>query len=250
MDHHLCHDNERTKSHIEKHGLSVVIIEATDYLPSFAYSVGLWQEYRHPEIICFGLSNDSLHNLVNYAGQLVREGTEFRAGEPSGEVLEVGSAMFVEVDERNVGDYFGYAMEFYNYQRFPALQMIWADRAGKFPWENGFDEKYLAMQPLLDRNADFKFREATNLGVFTTRQWLELGSPILRVVHDDDGDWQFLTGDQDPEDIRLVALSEIIKRDPSLNELFNLGYGEAAERESIEKRWVREKPSNEEDGEY
>ncbi|MDR0265416.1 MAG: hypothetical protein LBJ04_19525 [Sphingobacterium sp.] len=28
---------------------------------------------------------------------------------------------------------------------------------------------------------------------FTTRQWIEESKPILRVVHDNDGDWQFLT---------------------------------------------------------
>lgn len=245
QDHHQCSNNDRTKLDIQQHGLSVVIIEATDYLPSFAYSIGLWQQCRHPEIICFGLANDALHDLVNSVGQLVREGADFKAGELSDEVLEVGSVMFVEVDERNVGDYFGYAMEFYNYEKFPALQMVWPDRVGKFPWEDGFEERLTDVQPLLDRNADFKFREAANLGVFTTRQWLEDSRPILRVIHENDGDWQFLTGDQYPDDIRLVALSKIVKKDPSLNEVFNLGYGEVAERKSIGERWVREKVSEE-----
>jgi hypothetical protein len=37
-----------------------------------------------------------------------------------------------------------------------------------------FDEEFIYRQPLLDRNADFKFREADNLAVFTTRQWIEV----------------------------------------------------------------------------
>ena len=62
---HGYSNDERTISDIEKYGLSVILIEATDYLPSFAYSIGLWQKYNHPEIICFGLGVQTLHNIVN-----------------------------------------------------------------------------------------------------------------------------------------------------------------------------------------
>jgi hypothetical protein len=234
------------KAHIEQHGLSVVIIEATDYLPSFAYSIGLWQEYHHPEVICFGLPTNSLNDLINYVGQLVKEGHRFKTGVPTDEVLETGSVVFVEVDERNINDYFGYAMEFYQYQRFPALQMVWHDRTDKFPWEEGVDESFKIAQPLLDRNADFKFHESPNLGIFTTRQWLEEGKPVLRVLHDLDGDWQFLTGDQYPDDIRLVALSQVVKKDPTLNDVFNLDYGESAGREFVGGAWTRMKEESEE----
>lgn len=234
------------QEHIEQRGLSVTIVEATSYLPSFAYSIGLWQEHHHPEIICFGLPTNSLHDLVNYAGQLVREGCRFETKRPCDEILETGSVIFVEVDERNFKDYFGYAMEFYEYQKFPALQMVWPDRAGKFPWDQGVSEEFINLQPLLDRNADFKFRESKNLGVFTTKQWLEENKPILQVFHDVDGDWQFLTGDQYPDDIRIVALSRIVNQDPTLNEVFNLDFGESAEREFIGGAWVRAKEVSEE----
>lgn len=63
--------------------------------------------------------------------------------------------------------------------------------------------------------------------------------PILRVVHEMDGDWQFLTGDQMPEDIKIVALEELVLKDKTLNDVFNLGYGEAAEREYIGDKWTR-----------
>jgi hypothetical protein len=94
---------------------------------------------------------------------------------------------------------------------------------------------------LLDRNAVFKFREAKNLAVFTTRQWIEQNKPILHVVHDEEGDWQFLTGDQMPEYAKLVALEQLVLRDSSLNDIFNLDYGEQAERDSIIGNWKRSK---------
>ena len=107
--------------------------------------------------------------------------------------------------------------------------------------------KFLHTQPLLDRNAEFKFREAKNLATFTTRQWLELRKLILRVYHDHDGDWQFLTGDQMPEDIKIVALEQLVLRDKTLNEVFDLDYGEAADRDSIGGRWTRSKVDKEEE---
>jgi hypothetical protein len=46
-----------------------------------------------------------------------------------------------------------------------------------------------------------------------------------------------LTGNQEPEDIRLVALEQMILRDSSLNEVFDLDYGQTAERDSINNSW-------------
>jgi hypothetical protein len=70
---------------------------------------------------------------------------------------------------------------------------------------------------------------------------LEFHKPILRVIHDSEGDWQFLTGDQMPEDIKIVALEQIILKDKTLNDVFNLDYGESAEREFVGGKWTREK---------
>lgn len=107
---------------------------------------------------------------------------------------------------------------------------------------NIFKNSKAEFLPVDDRNiADFKFREAKNLGIFTTRQWLELDKPILRVVHNIDGDWQFLTGDQMPEDIRLVALEQMVSRDKSLNKAFDLDYGYSLDRNFIGGDWTKTK---------
>lgn len=38
---------------IEKFGWTIILVEGTDYLPTFAYTIGLYKNYRHPEIIAF-----------------------------------------------------------------------------------------------------------------------------------------------------------------------------------------------------
>jgi hypothetical protein len=243
-EHKCINPNEllvRTKSNIEKFGLQIIIVNATDYSPSFAYSIGLYKKYKHPEIICFGLPNDLVHAIVNDVADLIKKGEKIEPSKNYDSIFKNSRAEFLEVDERNIDDYFAAAINFYETTKFPALQLVWTDRNNKFPWEENFEDKFLYDQPLLDRNADFKFKEAKNLGIFTTRQWLELDKPILRVVHDNDGDWQFLTGDQMPEDIRLVALEQIVIRDKTLNEVFNLDYGYSAEREFIGAEWIKTK---------
>jgi hypothetical protein len=239
-------DDNWTASNIEKYGLAVILLEATDYLPAFGYSIGLWQRYKHPEIISFGLSTKVLHEIINLAGAMVVSGKRIETGVAYDDFFEACTIRFVPVDPRNLADYFGYATGYYQYSDFPALQLVWPDQKQKFPWEPDFDVDLQDRQPLLDRNADFKFFEARNLGIFTTRQWLDLQRPILRVVHDTDGDWQFLTEDQMPDDIRLVCLEDMVIRDRTLNEVFNLGYGEAATREYVGGAWTWSENTQEE----
>jgi len=240
---HKCIDKSellaRTKDNIKKYGLQVIMVGSTNYLPSFAYSIGLYTTYKHPEIICFGLPNSLGHAIINDVANLIKGGESIETYKNYDNIFKDSRAEFLPVDERSIKDYFGGALNFYETIKFPAYQLVWTDRNDKFPWEDNFEEEFLHDQPLLDRNADFKFREAKNLGIFTTRQWLELGKPILRVVHDKDGDWQFLTGDQLPEDIRLVSLEQMILKDKTLNDAFNLDYGEATERKFIGDKWTR-----------
>jgi hypothetical protein len=242
---HNCRDDHNTRSDIETYGLTVIMIEATDYLPSFAYSIGLWEKYKHPEIISFGLTLKTLHVIINDVAELVKGGQKIQVKRNYPDIFNNGRAEFINVDQRNLSDYFGYAIDFYKSREFPALQLIWTDRNNKFPWERNFEERFIYKQPLLDRNSDFKFREPWNLTTFTTRQWLKSNHPIVHVVHDKDGDWQFLTGDQLLEDAVIVALEQLVIRDKTLNEVFNLDYGEEARRDFIGGKWTRSKVNNE-----
>jgi hypothetical protein len=233
-------NEEKLSSEIDEFGWKVILLEATDYLPSFAYTIGLWHNYNHPELISFGLTTKTLADILNIGGDLVKSGQVISIGKTYDDFFENSKTEFIKVDSGNIPDYFGYAINsFYGANSFSALQLVWTDRKDNFPWNIKYEEEFKFKQPLLDRNAEFKFREEKNLAIFTTRQWLDLNKPILRVVHDEDGDWQFLTGDQMPEDAKVVCLEEMVLRDKTLNEVFDLDYGEQAERESIGGQWFR-----------
>lgn len=230
---------ERIELDIKEFGLHVITVSSTDYSPSFAYSIGLKKSYNHSEIICFGLTNNLAHQIINDVAEIIKNGERIESEKIYTEIFENSRATFLQVDERNIPDYFGAGLNFYENENFPALQLIWTDRNDQFPWEKNFEEEFISKQPLLDRNADFKFNEPRNLATFTSRQWLEEQKAILKVVHEHDGDWQFLTGNQLPDDIKIIALEELVKRDLTLNQVFNLEYGEEAERDSIGGKWTR-----------
>jgi hypothetical protein len=86
------------------------------------------------------------------------------------------------------------------------------------------------------------FTDTRNTAVFTTRDVIEEGKPILLVTHDqDDGAWQFHTGKTVPaSDAKVVALDEIIFRDPSVVELADLPLGWSAIRDLIISPWKRQ----------
>ncbi|WP_201766793.1 hypothetical protein [Rhodopirellula sp. SWK7] len=67
-------------------------------------------------------------------------------------------------------------------------------------------------------------------------------APILLVCHDaDDGTWQFLDGGTlSMADAMLVALSEVVARDPSVCDLADLPLGWQAVRRDVESPWERE----------
>lgn len=250
-DKHHCISKEdlikKTQRNIDEFGLQVIMVSATNYFPPFVYSIGLVQTYNHPEVICFGLPKNLGHTIINDIAQLIKNGETIEPGKIYTNIFKDSKAIFLEVDNRNLGNYFGAAFNYYGDKSFDALQVVWTDRKDRFPWEENFEKEFLYQQPLLDRNADFKFLEPKNRAAVTTRQWLEEQKPILHVAHDTDGYWQFLTGDQEDDDIRMVGLGCIIEQDHTLNEIFDLDYGEEAEREFVGGKWTRNKTEDDDE---
>jgi hypothetical protein len=90
------------------------------------------------------------------------------------------------------------------------------------------------------------FADPPNVAVFTVRQIMIDGHPILRVTHDsDDGAWQFLPWETPSmDDAMLVCLKEVAQLDPSIVELANLPLGWRAIRRSTADPWTREPNPN------
>ncbi|HEX8349015.1 MAG TPA: DUF4262 domain-containing protein [Hymenobacter sp.] len=248
---HEEHDSQAEKNikqDVEEYGWSVCLFEKDTTLPAFAYTIGLWKNFKHPEIISFGLPIDTLHAILNDAGGWVSDGKVIELATDNFDIFENLPVQFRQIEQENILDYFGYARWFYEYKDFPAIQLVWPDRARNYPWDKGYDARYTFSQPLLDRKLAFKFFEPRDVAAFVARQVFKEDKPILRVRHDaDDGAWQFLTGEPvTTDDIMLVALEEVVKLDPTINSLFNMPTGQVATRKFVGDKWTREEIEDDE----
>ena len=78
-----------------------------------------------------------------------------------------------------------------------------------------------------------------NICVFTTRYVMKDKSPIVRVLHDEDGDWQFLgdEGNLQESDAMVVSLGEIIQFDETLWGIIDLPIEKQALRNDKGTPW-------------
>lgn len=223
---------------VKEFGFHIIFIPEGEYLPSFAYTIGLKETYNHPEIIVFGLKQEVMGGILNALGTEIKNGKNYEPNADYENVISNYPIRFIEVKKEHYPDYLGYAGWFYeNTFDFPAYQLVWTDKENNYPWENGFNENWKFKQPILDRNTDFKFYEDRNLGVFTTQETLD-GKPILWVYHDEEGDWQFHS-EENPnlDNAKLVSLESLVEMDSTLNEIYHLNYGQSARRETAESEW-------------
>lgn len=128
---------------------TVYLIPEDDEGPAFAYSVGLFQAFGHPEVVVFGLDIRVMHAIINLIGEEVRRGRRFAEGEAYSEFLEGHDVRFLQVARRHYPEYFGRGTRFYRGDEFPVLQCLWPDRAGRFPTDPVFPEALRGLQPLL-----------------------------------------------------------------------------------------------------
>ncbi|MFB2924141.1 MULTISPECIES: DUF4262 domain-containing protein [Aerosakkonema] len=118
--------------------------------PGFAYSIGLWQSFQHPEIIMFGLPYHTMGHIINDIGSYVKGGKPIVTGQPYSDFIQNYSLIFESVASAWCVEYLRFAVWFYGEEdTFSALQCFWPDKAGKFPWDVDFDDKLISCQPLL-----------------------------------------------------------------------------------------------------
>ena len=138
-------------SDIKQYGWNVVQIEEDNDGPAFSFSVGLFHSFGSSEILVMGLKRDVAHRIINNAALHISRGKNFKEFERTGELAEGYDCTFVPIAIENYEEYLGYAIWFYRSlkQPFPALQLIWPDKQGRFPWDSGYDKRFLSLQHVL-----------------------------------------------------------------------------------------------------
>ncbi len=226
---------------VQRVGWHLIGVEDDSAGPGFVYSIGLQHSFGQPEIILFGLGDTSnMAQIVNHLGEQMRQGANFDDWYEHDPIAADRRCLFRMVERDFFAEYLGCAVWFYEGLDFTALQCVWPDQNGNYPWEPKFSPQQNERQPMLTQRIGWPFHEGRNRAVFTTRQVLEEGRPVVFVSHDEEGDWQFLCGTtNETKDGRIVALKNMVEKCPSLFDLVDLPLGWQAIRESPDRPWQR-----------
>ena len=125
---------------IREFGQHVLAVAEDDVGPGFVYSIGLFENYAHPEIIIIGLRQELAHLLINNIAFDIKEGKTFTPGEFHEGVLDDFLCYFAAVHPEHYRDFVGWARWYYGGDDFPLVQCIYPTTNGVFPWEKDFPE--------------------------------------------------------------------------------------------------------------
>ncbi|SDG17578.1 DUF4262 domain-containing protein [Pseudonocardia oroxyli] len=112
---------------VREHGWAVRVVYGTGRRPPWAYTVGLGSSGL-PELVVTGLPAERAVDLLNDVAEHVLDaGVAPRPGERAAAALE-----YVEVAEPDA--HLVHAVALYGEGR-RAVQVVWADEAGRWPWD-------------------------------------------------------------------------------------------------------------------
>lgn len=114
-----------------------------------SYTIGFTDLFQHPEIAIHGLSSRIAHSFMIALHEKLKAGERFEPGRNYDNISSGYPTHFIEVHPLNLPDWFGQATRVYGADT-RILQMVWTDTKGKFPWEAGFERKFVGKQHLFN----------------------------------------------------------------------------------------------------
>jgi hypothetical protein len=124
----------RVLENINEHGCHIAFVREFEGLPPFAYSVGLYHNFHHPEIFISGLPVDLLTRTLSAMAEKVRAGKMYDAGFDYPELVAGAACRFHLMQNHWQLLFMDVGLWFYESHDFPVLQCVWSDRAQNFPW--------------------------------------------------------------------------------------------------------------------
>ena len=152
-DFHIPHA-DKIEWMIETNGWALEPVAArldTDpQVPGYAYSIGMPAAVDFPEVVVFGLAPVAANGLVTLVADARRGGTEIPL-----DVDLVGlfdndlRCRFAPVDLDVHGELFTTATAWYRGQPYEVVQLLYPDRNGFMPYEDGYEARMRFAQPVV-----------------------------------------------------------------------------------------------------
>lgn len=134
---------------VGQRGWQSVLVASDEEEPGYGYTVGLFRRFDHPEVALFGVAQEELRAALDRLGARIAAGERFDGGDVVDDLLARRSVTFRRMASRHCREYMGYAAWYHGGARFPALQCVWADPEGRFPWDAWFPREARGLQPAL-----------------------------------------------------------------------------------------------------
>lgn len=137
---------------IQRNGYTVIGAMQGEDTPSFAYTVGLLETYNHPELITLGLpANTASFLFKNVVENMIENKIAIQTFIPYSDIVSM-PVEFIDADTKKASGYMiGFTDKYGNDRELKAMQLLWPDKQGFFPYEKAFDVAFLDLQPLLGK---------------------------------------------------------------------------------------------------
>ena len=139
-------------ANVEEHGCAIISVFDPDHeIPDFAYSIGFPRSLRQGDVLISGLDLDLMKRLLNDAYVLCRDGFRLADFARTSELFSSVDCVVREIAEEHLRGEFmtsalWYAESVCDQPFTSAFQLVWPDKAGLFPWEEGFAESLVGAQ--------------------------------------------------------------------------------------------------------
>ena len=152
-DFHIPHA-EKIEWMIETHGWAIEPVSArTDIDPPIAgyvYTIGYPEAFDFPEVVVFGLTPSAARGLFDMVADLLRAGTEIPVGVALTGLFDNDlRCLFAPIEPDVARELFVTAVAWRRGAPFAAVQLLWPDRNGFLPTEEGFDRRVVMAQPVV-----------------------------------------------------------------------------------------------------
>ncbi|PKM46855.1 MAG: hypothetical protein CVV05_00115 [Gammaproteobacteria bacterium HGW-Gammaproteobacteria-1] len=138
---------QKIEDNIREHGVAIIFTqtEAAETILNLAYTIGL-ADIGHPEVLVFALPAESAHMILNDIATRARE-----VALPMNERLDdlANLPLILKPVAPSIAAEYIVQANARAGRELPALQLVWPDARGLFPWEEGFEQRLLAAQPHL-----------------------------------------------------------------------------------------------------
>ena len=135
-------------SKVREHGwFGTRVFDPDQESPDFSYSTGSYARTGFPEIIVFSLPKQVSHKILWDIYRDLEAGNAPLPQKKISGVFGEHEAVFLPLHKDTYSEHLSWNQWFYRGNDFPCFQLVWPDREGLFPWENGFDLSFAEDQP-------------------------------------------------------------------------------------------------------